>query len=62
MKLGVSDISLQQAQNQASYLESLAYQMELWVHYKKKLKYFWYVGHILRKHWSHWAGVPFNQP
>lgn len=29
MKLGVSDISLQQAQNQASYLESLAYQMEL---------------------------------
>ena len=29
MKLGVSDNSLQQAQNQASYLESLAYQMEL---------------------------------
>lgn len=29
MKLGLSDISLQQAQNQASYLESLAYQMEL---------------------------------
>lgn len=36
----MADVKLQQAQNQASYLESLAHQMEQWVKHKYLILFF----------------------
>lgn len=36
----MTDVKLQQAQNQASYLESLAHQMEQWVKHKYLILFF----------------------